>query len=105
MTSNIGAELLKKQGSLGFAAPKEDESHNETKQRLLESVKKAFKPEFINRIDDIIAIIQTTGAIDYTAQTAQEETDAAKSALKILPDSDYKTALLALADFAVSREF
>lgn len=58
-----------------------------------------------NRIDDIIAIIQSTGAIDYTARTAREEADAAKSALKLLPDSEYKTALLSLADFAVSRKF
>lgn len=58
-----------------------------------------------NRIDDIIAIIQSTGAIDYTAQTARKEADAAKSALQPLPASEYKTALLSLADFAVSREF
>ena len=56
-------------------------------------------------LDEIIAIIQNTGAIDYTAQTARQEADAAKAALQIVPDSEYKTALLALADFAISREF
>lgn len=54
MTSNVGAEMLRKQGSLGFAAPKEEESFKDMKSRLLGEVKKAFKPEFLNRIDDII---------------------------------------------------
>jgi ATP-dependent Clp protease ATP-binding subunit ClpC len=54
MTSNIGAELLRKQGSLGFRAPKEDVTYQDMKTQLLEEVKKAFKPEFLNRVDDII---------------------------------------------------
>ena len=68
-------------------------------------IRKAIENGERNSIDEIIAIIQNTGAIDYTAQTARQEADAAKAALQILPDSDYKTALMALADFAVSREF
>jgi len=54
MTSNIGAELLRKQGSLGFQAPKEDVTYQDIKEKLLEEVKRTFKPEFLNRIDDII---------------------------------------------------
>jgi len=54
MTSNIGAEMLRKQGSIGFKAPKEGETYNDMKQRLLEAVKKTFKPEFLNRVDDVI---------------------------------------------------
>jgi len=54
MTSNIGAELLRKQGSLGFKAPKEEVTYQEMKTQLLDEVKKAFKPEFINRVDDVI---------------------------------------------------
>jgi len=54
MTSNVGAEMLRKQGSLGFVAPKEDVTHDDMKTRLLEEVKKTFKPEFLNRVDDII---------------------------------------------------
>jgi len=54
MTSNIGAELLRRQGSLGFKAPKEDMTYQEMKGQLLEEVKKAFKPEFLNRVDDTI---------------------------------------------------
>jgi len=54
MTSNVGAELLKKQGSLGFGAPSVTEDHKSMKDRLLEEVKKVFKPEFLNRLDDVI---------------------------------------------------
>jgi ATP-dependent Clp protease ATP-binding subunit ClpC len=54
MTSNIGAEMLKKQGSLGFKSDKEELSYQNMKEKLLEEVKKTFKPEFLNRIDDII---------------------------------------------------
>lgn len=54
MTSNVGAELIRKQGSLGFILHTEDLSYNEIKERLLEEVKRTFKPEFLNRIDDII---------------------------------------------------
>jgi len=54
MTSNVGAEMLRKQGSLGFVAPKESTTYQDMKDRLLEEVKKTFKPEFLNRVDDII---------------------------------------------------
>ncbi|MBI3318243.1 MAG: AAA family ATPase, partial [Candidatus Omnitrophica bacterium] len=54
MTSNIGAELLKKQGSLGFQTPKEDVTYQDMKTQLLDEVRRVFKPEFINRVDDII---------------------------------------------------
>ena len=54
MTSNIGAELLRKQGSLGFKAQKEGVAYQDMKDKLLEEVKRTFKPEFLNRIDDII---------------------------------------------------
>ncbi|MBL7073208.1 MAG: ATP-dependent Clp protease ATP-binding subunit [Candidatus Omnitrophica bacterium] len=54
MTSNIGANLLKKTGAIGFKAQDEKEGYNEMKTRLLEEVKKTFKPEFLNRVDDVI---------------------------------------------------
>jgi len=54
MTSNVGAELWKKKGALGFKSQKEDMTYNEIKERLLEEVKKVFKPEFLNRVDDTI---------------------------------------------------
>jgi len=60
MTSNIGAEMLRKQGSIGFKAQKEDVSYSEMKEKLMDEVKKTFKPEFINRMDDIIVFRSLT---------------------------------------------
>jgi ATP-dependent Clp protease ATP-binding subunit ClpC len=58
MTSNVGAELIRKTGSLGFKAQKEEVTYQEMKDKLLEEVKRTFKPEFLNRIDDIIVFRQ-----------------------------------------------
>ena len=54
MTSNIGANLIKKTGAIGFKTQEDEGTYQEMKGRLLEEVKKTFKPEFLNRIDDVI---------------------------------------------------
>ena len=54
MTSNVGAEIFRKQGSIGFKSEKAEMTYKSMKEELLEKVKKTFKPEFLNRIDDII---------------------------------------------------
>ena len=54
LTSNVGAELIKKQTSLGFGAPKLDDNHDTMRDKVMEETKRVFKPEFLNRIDDII---------------------------------------------------
>ncbi len=60
MTSNIGADMLRKTGSLGFKSRKEEETYQDMKQRLLDEIKKTFKPEFLNRIDDVIVFRSLT---------------------------------------------
>ncbi|MFH1398332.1 MAG: ATP-dependent Clp protease ATP-binding subunit [Candidatus Omnitrophota bacterium] len=54
MTSNVGAELIRKSGSIGFKSQKDEVTYQGMKDKLLEEVKHTFKPEFLNRIDDII---------------------------------------------------
>jgi len=54
LTSNVGAELIKKQTSLGFGAPKADDNYDTMRDKILEETKRVFKPEFLNRLDDII---------------------------------------------------
>ena len=58
MTSNVGASTIKKQKTLGFGTPnEEDQEKNEyekMKENILRELKKQFRPEFLNRIDDII---------------------------------------------------
>ncbi|NQT90907.1 MAG: AAA family ATPase, partial [Candidatus Omnitrophica bacterium] len=54
MTSNIGADLWKRRGGLGFKPQGEALAYKEIKESLLEETKKAFKPEFLNRVDETI---------------------------------------------------
>ena len=55
MTSNVGAELIKKQTALGFGAMENESADYEgMKVKILEQSKKVFKPEFLNRLDDLI---------------------------------------------------
>lgn len=58
MTSNVGADLIKKQNTLGFGAPSLNENHEAMREKIMEETKKVFKPEFLNRLDDII-VFQT----------------------------------------------
>jgi ATP-dependent Clp protease ATP-binding subunit ClpC len=59
LTSNIGAELIKQQGGMGFAIPQDDEEnaqheYEEMRDKLIEELKRTFRPEFINRVDSVI---------------------------------------------------
>jgi ATP-dependent Clp protease ATP-binding subunit ClpC len=55
MTSNVGASTIKRQTSLGFGAMNADESDFEgMKEKILEESKRYFKPEFLNRLDDLV---------------------------------------------------
>ncbi|MFA5451702.1 MAG: ATP-dependent Clp protease ATP-binding subunit [Dehalococcoidales bacterium] len=59
MTSNIGAELIRKGSQIGFSSRSDDnqaqqQSYESMKEKLLSEVKKAFKPEFFNRLDGVI---------------------------------------------------
>ncbi len=55
LTSNVGASTIKRQTSLGFGAMSQDESDFEgMKDKILEESKRFFKPEFLNRLDDLV---------------------------------------------------
>ena len=54
MTSNVGADLIRRQTTLGFGAPKLDDNYDVMKDKILEETKRIFKPEFLNRLDDTI---------------------------------------------------
>jgi len=59
MTSNIGAEDIKRQTSFGFNLIKdetseEQEAYEEMRKKLMESLKRVFRPEFINRVDGVV---------------------------------------------------
>ncbi len=55
LTSNVGAETIKRQTTLGFGAMSQDSAdHEGMKGKIGEQAKKFFKPEFLNRLDDIV---------------------------------------------------
>jgi ATP-dependent Clp protease ATP-binding subunit ClpC len=101
MTSNVGADMLRKQGSLGFIAPKESATHDDMKERLLGEVKKTFKPEFLNRVDDIIVFKSLTRdnlydivqlEISYVVARLKEkdiDIELSKDAIELLVDKGF----------------
>jgi ATP-dependent Clp protease ATP-binding subunit ClpC len=56
MTSNVGSELIADRGRLGFSGDEEgsEESYQDMKARVIAEGRKVFRPEFLNRLDDII---------------------------------------------------
>ncbi len=68
-------------------------------------IREAIEQGQRDKIDEIITIIEETGAISYTAQAAKNEVELAKACLSILPDSKYKLALTSLADFSIERHY
>jgi octaprenyl-diphosphate synthase len=75
---------------------------SEAQRRL---VREAIEHGGRDYIADIKAAIESTGAIEYTARAARAESDQAIQNLAAVPDSIYKGALLALAEFAVNRTY
>jgi ATP-dependent Clp protease ATP-binding subunit ClpC len=71
MTSNIGAEMIKRGASLGFDMPREEENtvkqdYDDMRKTLMDSLRRAFRPEFLNRVDATIV---------FRSLTKQEITD------------------------------
>ncbi len=55
MTSNIGAQYIDRMQKIGFSAQTDDKgNYEETKEKVMESLKEHFRPEFINRLDEIV---------------------------------------------------
>ena len=54
LTSNVGAETIRKQTTIGFTAASEDSSYEKMKEKILDDARKVFRPEFLNRLDDVI---------------------------------------------------
>jgi ATP-dependent Clp protease ATP-binding subunit ClpC len=56
MTSNVGSDLIRREGNLGFAVTKDEvktaeQQYTKMKEKVLEELKRVFRPEFLNRID------------------------------------------------------
>jgi ATP-dependent Clp protease ATP-binding subunit ClpC len=88
MTSNLGTSFIGKRTAPGFLAEGDDASHDRMKDKVLEELKRAFRPEFINRIDDII-VFHSLSKEDITAivrmMVARINTQLADKSIRIEP--------------------
>ncbi len=68
-----------------------------------EMIRNAILDGGLDHLAEIQTVIESTGALDYTAARAQEAADIAIQSLAGIPDSEYRQALIAIAEFAVER--
>jgi ATP-dependent Clp protease ATP-binding subunit ClpC len=54
LTSNVGAETIRRGATMGFSPISDEHSYDKMKEKIMDDAKKAFRPEFLNRLDDII---------------------------------------------------
>src|SRR5213596_3593344 len=54
LTSNVGSETIRKQTSIGFTAATEEMGYEKMREKILDDAKKVFRPEFLNRLDNVI---------------------------------------------------
>jgi ATP-dependent Clp protease ATP-binding subunit ClpC len=60
MTSNVGADVVKKNMVMGFGVKSDEHSYDQMKDKMMTEAKRVFKPEFLNRLDDIIVFHSLT---------------------------------------------
>jgi ATP-dependent Clp protease ATP-binding subunit ClpC len=62
MTSNVGSDVIKRQSTLGFSPISDEASYEKMRERIMDEAKKTFRPEFLNRLDDLIVFRSFTKA-------------------------------------------
>lgn len=103
MTTNIGADLIKRQSSFGFKLindemVEEQEAYDDMRKKLLESLKRVFRPEFINRLDGVVVFrMLNKEAIRHIVQLEVEKVSQrlVEQNIKLLPS---EAALEIIAD-------
>ena len=86
MTSNVGAELIKRQTTMGFAAQRDEANYDVMRDKILEETKRVFKPEFLNRLDEII-VFHTLGKPDLM-QDRRSRSEQGKAPLAVEGNRD-----------------
>ena len=110
MTSNVGADMIMNQGKLGFQLKVEQEmeeklAYNEMRKKLTESLKRVFRPEFINRVDSVIvfrALSQEHIKEIVTLELAKVSERLKENSITLVPSED---AIELLAELGYEREY
>ncbi|MDO9162987.1 MAG: octaprenyl diphosphate synthase [Methylococcaceae bacterium] len=97
---NLGDDLAEGKPTLPLIYAIQNSSKSDA-DLIIDAIKNGNRDAFA----EIYSIVQSTKAIDYTEQRAEEEAQKAISALAVLPDSEYKAALIQLAQFSVQRNY
>ncbi len=97
MTSNIGADLIKNKGGFGFTKPSEEADYDKIKQTLNSEIERYFRPEFINRLDDVIVFRPLTREnliqiVEYELTKVRDRLESRNIGLEL--DNDAKDFLI-----------
>jgi len=95
---NLGDDLAEGKPTLPLIYAMEKCTDSERKM-----IRAAIEAGGLDKMDEIHDVIESTGALQYTVARAQEAADVAINALSGIPDSDYKQAMITIAEFAVRR--
>ena len=83
MTSNVGATEIQQRNTLGFAGVNAQKEYDDMCDRYMDALKTKFRPEFLNRIDDIIVFHKLTK--EETAMIAELLLSSLRKRLEVLP--------------------
>ncbi len=97
---NVGDDLAEGKPTLPLIYAMQ---HGSDQQKAL--IRSAIKQGGLEHIDAITQAINETGALDYTLEQARNESGQAKLAIDLLPDNEFKQALLFLTDYAIERNY
>ena len=99
MGKNVGDDLAEGKPTL----PLLHAMHNSSPEQAAMIREAIEKANGMDKLNDILAAMHQAGSLEYTTAKAQQEADKAIAELAIIPDSDYKQALIAVAHMAVKR--
>jgi len=100
MGKNVGDDLAEGKPTLPLIYAL-SQGNEEQKTTLSEIIKAGDR----DKLAQVLEIIKHTDALQYTESVAKQEAENAKQSLASMPNSEYKTALISLADFSVSRAY
>jgi octaprenyl-diphosphate synthase len=102
MGKNVGDDLAEGKPTLPLIyALSESEKNGNTEDA--DMIRKAIEEGGLDLIEEITSIIKKTKSLEYTIEVAKKETTLATDCLKVLPDSEFKSALSNLANYSLSR--
>jgi len=100
MGKNVGDDLAEGKPTLPLIYAMKHGNENQSTM-----IKHAIENGGLDQIDEIMLAINKTGALDYARKIARQEADQAIAQLSVLDDSEYKQAMISLANFSVERGY